>query len=62
MTLIERIIPCFSIRFALSLLLAAGLLQTSLSGWSQLVSGSMDVRWNEGASNCANDPQPPLQG
>lgn len=61
MTLIERIIPCFSIRFALSLLLAAGLLQTSLSGWSQLVPGSMDVRWNEGASNCANDPQPPLQ-
>jgi hydroxyacylglutathione hydrolase len=42
-------------------LLAAGLLLTSLYGWSQHVPGSMDVHWNEGAPNCVNHPQPPLQ-
>jgi hydroxyacylglutathione hydrolase len=34
---------------------------TPQPGWSQLVPGSMDVRWNEGSPKCANDPQPPLQ-
>ena len=48
-------------RTALYALLAIGLLLTSLPGWCQLVPGSMDVHWNEGASNCANQPQPPLQ-
>lgn len=65
MTLTERIVLCFSQRLStrvvLSLLLAAGLLLTSLSGWSQLVPGTMDVHWNEGAPNCANHPDPPLQ-
>jgi hydroxyacylglutathione hydrolase len=28
---------------------------------SQLVPGSMDVHWNEGAPNCATNPQPPIQ-
>ncbi len=28
---------------------------------SQLVSGTMDVRWNEGSANCVKDPQPPIQ-
>jgi hydroxyacylglutathione hydrolase len=30
-------------------------------GWSQIAPGSIDVRWNEGAVNCAASSQPPLQ-
>jgi hydroxyacylglutathione hydrolase len=37
------------------------LLLASSSARSQLVSGSMDVHWNEGASDCARNPQPPIQ-
>src|SRR5580704_15518292 len=48
----ERIASC---------LLAAAMLFTSPAGWAQLVPGSMDVHWNEGAPNCANNTQPPLQ-
>src|SRR3984893_16753170 len=48
----ERIASC---------LLAAAMLFTSPAGWAELVPGSMDVHWNEGAPNCANSPQPPLQ-
>jgi hydroxyacylglutathione hydrolase len=44
-----------------SLLLSAWLLLTPSTCWSQLVPGSMDVHWNEGAPNCANNAQPPLQ-
>lgn len=51
----------WSIRAGFSPLLAAGLLLASLSGWAQLVSGTMDVHWNEGAPDCAKNPQPPLQ-
>jgi hydroxyacylglutathione hydrolase len=65
MTLSERIVPYFtkrlSIRAVLSGLLTAGLLLMSLSGWCQLVPGSMDVHWNAGAADCATHPQPPLQ-
>ena len=28
---------------------------------SQLVSGTMDVHWNEGAEDCIKNPQPPIQ-
>src|SRR6478672_11407684 len=28
---------------------------------SQLVSGTMDVHWNEGSEDCVKNPQPPLQ-
>jgi hydroxyacylglutathione hydrolase len=49
------------LRLTLVVLLALGTLLTSSPGWSQLVPGSMDVHWNEGAPNCANNPQPPLQ-
>lgn len=42
-------------------LLALSLLFTSSSARSQLLPGSMDVHWNEGASHCAANPQPPLQ-
>jgi hydroxyacylglutathione hydrolase len=65
MTLNGRMVLCFakrlSIRGVLPRLLAAGLLLTSVFGWAQLVPGSMDVHWNEGAPNCANNPQPSLQ-
>ncbi len=42
-------------------LLAASLLLTPSPARSQLLPGSMDVHWNEGASDCAANPQPPLQ-
>ncbi|MGA9510328.1 MAG: MBL fold metallo-hydrolase [Candidatus Sulfotelmatobacter sp.] len=42
-------------------LLAVGLLFTVSPARSQVLSGSMDVHWNEGASDCAANPQPPLQ-
>jgi hydroxyacylglutathione hydrolase len=45
----------------LGALLAAGLLLTSSPAQSQLVPGSMDVHWNEGAPDCATNSQPPLQ-
>jgi hydroxyacylglutathione hydrolase len=45
----------------LFVLLALATPFTSPPAWSQLVPGSMDVHWNEGSPNCANDPQPPLQ-
>src|SRR5437588_335750 len=65
MTLMERILPCttqqFSLRLILFLLLLSGVLLTSSLGWSELVPGSLDVHWNEGASDCAKNPQPPLQ-
>ena len=28
---------------------------------SQLVPGTMDVRWNEGSKDCVKNPQPPIQ-
>ena len=48
-------------RFTLFVLLTFAVPLTSEPGWSQVVPGSMDVHWNEGSANCANDPQPPLQ-
>lgn len=44
-----------------SCLLAAAMLLTSLCAWPELVPGTMDVHWNEGAPNCASNPQKPLQ-
>jgi hydroxyacylglutathione hydrolase len=44
-----------------SCLLVAAMILTSLGGWAELVPGSMDVHWNEGAPNCVSSPQPPLQ-
>jgi hydroxyacylglutathione hydrolase len=45
----------------LASLLTMGLLIASGSAWPQLVPGSMDVHWNEGAENCAAHPQPSIQ-
>ena len=28
---------------------------------SELVPGTMDVKWNEGSKDCVKDPQPPIQ-
>ena len=39
----------------------AAFLMTAAHAWSQPVSGSLDVRWNEGAKDCTATPQPPLQ-
>jgi len=42
-------------------LLTVGMLLTPACAWSQLVPGSIDVHWYEGALNCATNSQPPLQ-
>lgn len=42
-------------------LFAAWLLGMASPVRSQLVAGSLDVRWNEGAEDCAADPPPPIQ-
>jgi hydroxyacylglutathione hydrolase len=36
-------------------------LSFALPGLGQSVTGSMDVKWSEGASDCQKNPQPPLQ-
>jgi hypothetical protein len=36
-------------------------LRTATLAWSQPVPGSLDVHWNEGASDCSATPQDPLQ-
>jgi hydroxyacylglutathione hydrolase len=36
-------------------------LLTATSAWSQLVPGSLDAHWNEGAQDCKATPQAPLQ-
>jgi hydroxyacylglutathione hydrolase len=43
------------------ILLAIASLFAPLLAPAQLVPGSMDVHWNAGASDCAANPQPPLQ-
>jgi hydroxyacylglutathione hydrolase len=45
----------------LASLLTVGLLMASGSAWPQLVPGPLNVRWNEGAEDCAAHPQPPIQ-
>jgi hydroxyacylglutathione hydrolase len=50
----------FRKNYLLSCVLLA-LLAASPSARSQLVPGSMDVHWNEGASDCARNSQPPIQ-
>ena len=59
--IVRRLTKRLSTRVVLYCLLAAGLHLMPLSGWAQLVPGSMDVHWNEGAPNCAKNTQPPLQ-
>src|SRR4051812_32888557 len=45
-----------------SALLIVTLLISNRPTWAQLVPGSMEVQWNEGAENCeGNPPQPSLQ-
>jgi len=42
-------------------LLLVAMLWASSPAFCQLVPGSMDVHWDEGAANCATNSQPPLQ-
>ena len=50
-----------SSRFSRFGLLTLAMLVTSLSAWAELVPGSMDVEWYEGAANCATNSRPALQ-
>lgn len=43
------------------ILLGIVLLFTTSRAWGQLVPGSMDVHWSEGAADCSSSPLPPLQ-
>src|SRR5206468_1749817 len=51
---------CVCWKVATGMALSAFLLTATLA-WSQPVPGSLDVHWNEGASDCSATPQPPLQ-
>jgi hydroxyacylglutathione hydrolase len=42
-------------------LLAAGMLLATSAAWSQRAPGSINVHWNEGASDCKASPQAPIQ-
>jgi hydroxyacylglutathione hydrolase len=50
-----------SMQTILCALLAVASLSTPSPVRAQLVPGSMDVHWNEGAANCAANTQPPIQ-
>jgi hydroxyacylglutathione hydrolase len=50
-----------SMRFMLRTLAALALLLTTSPARSQIVDGSMDVHWNDGAEDCKASPQPPIQ-
>jgi hydroxyacylglutathione hydrolase len=56
--LFGRPLPVPLIRLAV---LGLSLTVTAPSLWPQAASGSMDVHWNEGSENCAQNPQPPFQ-
>ncbi|HZR55468.1 MAG TPA: MBL fold metallo-hydrolase [Terriglobales bacterium] len=45
----------------LSIVSVAGLMLICSTARSQLIPGSMDVHWNEGASDCATNSQPSIQ-
>ena len=50
-----------SIQSRLCIVLVTGLMLICSSARSQLIPGSMDVHWNEGASDCATNSPPPIQ-
>lgn len=54
--LIERLPMARRVALTLALLLCL-----SLPAAAQLLTGSMEVKWNAGAENCDKNPQPPLQ-
>jgi hydroxyacylglutathione hydrolase len=49
------------LRLTLYVLLALRALLAASPAWSQLVPGSMDVHWNEGAKNCKASLQEPIE-
>jgi len=51
---------CVTWKVATGMALSAFLLTPTLA-WSQPVPGSLEVHWNEGASDCSATPQEPLQ-
>jgi hydroxyacylglutathione hydrolase len=53
--------PCGSHAFAIAGMVLLLGLSCALPAHGQIVSGSMDVKWSEGASDCQKNPQPPLQ-
>ena len=38
-----------------------GIIVTSATAWSQVATGSLDARWNEGAADCKAGRQAPLE-
>ena len=51
---------CVSLKVATGMAVSTYLL-TAILAWSQLVPGSLDVHWNEGAADCSATPQEALQ-
>src|SRR5580658_9663740 len=56
--IVRRTMP---IRYMLCAVLVAGVLPTASAAQPQLVPGSLEVHWNEGAKDCTASPQPPIQ-
>jgi hypothetical protein len=50
-----------STRSMLWALLALGMPLATSPAWSQLVPGSMNFNWNEGAKDCKANPQEPIE-
>src|SRR5438094_3989111 len=58
---LDLVLDFFTVwNMATGMALSAFLLTVTLA-WSQPVPGSLDVHWNEGASDCSATPQDPLQ-
>jgi hydroxyacylglutathione hydrolase len=51
---------CARRKVAIGIAVSMSLL-TAISAWSESVPGSLDVHWNEGASNCSETPRDALQ-
>jgi len=49
------------VKLLLSAVLGTALLISGLSASSQPTNGSVNVHWNEGAKDCKDNPQPPLE-
>src|SRR5580658_1795475 len=58
LAIVRRTMP---IRYMLCAVLVAGVLPTASAAQPQLVPGSLEVPWNEGAKDCTASPQPPIQ-
>src|SRR5438552_12863156 len=58
---LDRVLDFFTVWNMATGVAVSTLLLTATLAWSQPVPGSLNVHWNEGASDCSATPQDPLQ-